>query len=42
MGGDGGDVDDDDRESVDERSPVAVWLADPTDATHRDAAGEWI
>jgi len=40
MGGDRGDKDDDDGESVDERSPVAVWLADPTDAIYRDAAGE--
>jgi len=41
-GGDRGDRDDDDRESVDEGSPVAVWLADPTNATHRDAAAEGI
>jgi len=41
-GGDRCDRDDDDGESVDEGSPVAVWLADPTDATYRDAAGEWI
>jgi len=41
-GGDRGDRDDDDGESVDEGSPVAVWLADRTDAIHRDAASEWI
>jgi len=41
-GGDGGDGDNDDGESVDEGSPVVVWLADPTDTRHREAAGEWI
>ena len=34
MGGDGDDGDDNDGESMDKESPVAVWLADPTDATH--------
>jgi len=42
MGGDGVDRDDHDEKSMDEGSPVAVWLADPTDTTHRNAAGEWI
>ena len=41
-GGDGGNGDDNDGESVDEGSLVAVWLANPTNATYWDAAGEWI
>jgi len=42
-GGDGGGGDDDDEEEgIEDESPVAVWLADPSDTTHRDAAGECI